>query len=166
MLENSSVKHIIDDLKIGIMGHSFGGIVATEVIMKDERFDTIVALSHGNYLVSDKVEKPILYICGGFDYGVKSIPNTMSSYAKSNPPKELIMIQLGTHFGFTTTFNELCPCPPWQKEIVKRYSVGWLDYYLKNQLSGYEIITNGTDHLSKFFDSKYDFGDGEHIITN
>ena len=54
MLENSSVKHIINDSSIGIIGHSFGGVVATEVMLKDERFDTIIALSHGNSFVINK----------------------------------------------------------------------------------------------------------------
>ena len=165
MLENSSVKNIIDDSKIGIMGHSFGGAVATEVVVKDDRFDTIIALSHGNTFVSNKVNKSILFICGGMDIGYLSISNTLASYERANPSKELIFIQLGTHLGFTTVFRKFCPCPPWQKDIIKSYSIGWFDYHLKNQISGYEIITNGTDHLSKFYESKYDFGDGEHIIS-
>lgn len=166
ILNNSNVKDIVDETSIGIIGHSFGGIVATQVILKDERFDTVIALSHGNSFITNKLNKPILFICGGFDFGVKSIPNTLLSYARSNPSKELIMIQLGTHLGFTTVFNKLCPCPSWQKDIIIRYIVGWFDYFLKNKTSGYEVITTGTNHLSKIFESKYDFGDGEHIISN
>jgi len=166
MLEESPVKHLINNSAIGAIGHSLGGIAVTEVAVEDERFDAIVAMSHGNPRIIKNVDMPIQFISGGFDLGVNSIPMTLSSYKRASTPKELIMIQLGTHFGFTTTFNKFCPCPAWQKEIIIKYSVGWFNYFLKNQISAYETITTGTEHLSKFFKSKYDFGDGERTLNN
>ncbi len=85
-------------------------------------------------------------------------------YKKANTPKELIAIQGGTHFGFSTALGPLCPCPRWQKDICLRYSIGWFDYYLKNKSDAYEIITTGTDHLSRFVKSRYNFGDGDIIL--
>lgn len=165
LLNESPVKQLINNSSIGLIGHSLGGITATEVASKDKRFDTVIAMSHGNPLVIRKIDVPILFIYGDFDLGLYSIPLTLGCYKKANTPKEIIAIQGGTHFGFTTTFKSLCPCPSWQKGIIKRYTVGWFDHFLKNKNTGYVNITTGTDHLSKIFKSKYDFGDGEHIIS-
>ena len=85
-------------------------------------------------------------------------------YKNANIPKELIFISGGTHIGFTSAFKSFCPCPPWQKNTILRYSIGWFDYFLKNKTDAYEIITTGTDHLSKFIKSRYNFGDGDHIL--
>ena len=164
MLEKSPVKHLINDSAIGAIGHSFGGIAVTEAVSRDKRFDAIVAMSHGNPLIIKNVDIPIQFISGGFDFGVNSIPMTLSSYNKAKTPKELIMIQLGTHFGFTTAFSKLCPCPPWQKETIIGYAAGWFNYFLKNQTNAFETITTKTEHLSKIFKSRYDLGSGENIL--
>jgi dienelactone hydrolase len=164
LLDESPVKHLIDNTSIGLIGHSLGGITTTEAAAEDKQFDAIVALSHGNPLAVKKIDVPIQFQCGDFDRGLYSIPITRRCYMRANIPKELIVIQRGTHFGFTTAFRSLCPCPSWQKEVILRYAIGWFDYFLKNKEDALETITTGTDHLSKFIRSRYNFGDGDHIL--
>jgi dienelactone hydrolase len=165
MLNESPVKHLINSSSIGIIGHSLGGITATEVAAEDNRFQTVIAMSHGSPLVIKEIKIPIQFIAGTSDLGLYSVPIILSDYWKANTPKELIMIQLGTHYGFTTTFRSLCPCPPWQKEIILKYVNAWFDYFLKNKQEAYSTITNSTAHLSKTIKSRYNFGEGNIYLN-
>lgn len=164
LLEESPVKNIINNTSIGLIGHSLGGITVTETAVIDERVDAVVALSQGNPLIISKIDVPIQFQGGCFDVGTYSIPIISRCYSKANTPKELIAIEGGTHFGFSTALGPLCPCPRWQKDICLRYAIGWFDYFLKNKTDVYEIITTGTDHLSRFIKSRYNFGDGDRIL--
>lgn len=164
LLEESPVKNMINNTSIGLIGHSLGGITVTETAVIDERVDAVVALSQGNPLIISKIDVPIQFQGGCFDLGTYSIPIISRCYSKANTPKELIAIEGGTHLGFSTAFGPLCPCPRWQKDICLRYAIGWFDYFLKNKTDAYETITTGTDHLSRFIKSRYNFGDGDRIL--
>jgi dienelactone hydrolase len=165
LLEESSVKNKIDNTTVGLIGHSLGGITATETAAIDERVDAIVALSQGNPLIIKKVKVPIQFQGGCFDLATYSIPILLRCYKKAEVPKELIAIQFGTHFGFSTAFNQFCPCPRWQKDMCLKYAIGWFDYFLKNKSDAYTIITTGDNHLSKIVKSKYNFGEGEYLLN-
>jgi pimeloyl-ACP methyl ester carboxylesterase len=164
LLEQSEVKGLIDSSKVGLIGHSLGGITVTETAANDDRVDAVVALSQGNPLFINKIKVPIQFQGGGFDLGTYSVPILSRCYKKVDPPKELIIIKFGTHFGFSTALNQFNPCPPWQKEVCFRYAQGWFDYFLKDDLEAYEIITTGHEHLSKIIQSKYNLGDGDQIL--
>jgi dienelactone hydrolase len=164
LTEESPVKNLIDNKTLGLIGHSLGGLTVTETAAVDKRIDAVVALSQGNIADVEKIDVPIQFQAGCFDFSTYSIPITYLSYKRANAPKELITIQFGTHIGFTTAFAKFCLCPRWQKEISLRYAIGWFDYFLKNKTGAYEKITTSTDHLSKIIRSRYNFGDGEHIL--
>ncbi len=164
LIEDSPVKTMINTSSIGLIGHSFGGITASEIAAVDDRFDAVIAMSHANPIYADDITIPIQFIGTDFDYGLFSIPMIQMSYKRANAPKELIMIKLGTHFGFTTAFNSLCPCPRWQKDVILHYVVPWFNYYLKNDTSSLSIITSSTDNLSPIFKSQYNLGSGNYIL--
>lgn len=165
LLNESPVKDIVNKTSIGFIGHSLGGITVTDAAAQDSRVKAVIALSHGNCLLIDKINVPIQFQGGGFDLPLFSVPIMLRCYSKANTPKELVMIKHGTHIGFTTAFGPLCLCPRWQKDIIVHYAVGWFDYFLKNKSEGYDTITSGVDHLSKIFRSRYNFGDGEHLLN-
>ena len=129
MIEESPVNEMINTSSIGLIGHSFGGITASEIAVVDDRFDAVIAMSHANPMCVDDISIPIQFIGTDFDYGLFSIPMIQLSYSRAKAPKEMIMIKLGTHFGFTTAFNSLCPCPRWQKNVVLHYIIPWFDYF-------------------------------------
>lgn len=164
LIEESPVKSMVDNTTIGLIGHSLGGITVTETAIIDKRVDAVVSLSQGNPRIINKLDVPIQFQGGCFDIGTWSIPIISRCYKKANSPKELIAIQGGTHFGFSTAFGALCPCPKWQKDICLRYAIGWFDYFLKNKTDAYDKITTGTNHLSMFIKSKYNFGEGDFIL--
>jgi pimeloyl-ACP methyl ester carboxylesterase len=163
LTNDSPVRSLVDCEKLGLIGHSMGSIVVTAAAFFDKRIDAVVALSHGSIFYVDDVDVPIQFQAGCFDSTV-SVPVAYLCYQQANPPKELITIQYGTHIGFTAAFGKYCLCPPWQKEICLRYATSWFDYFLKNKPDAYENITLGVDHLSKIVPSRYNFGDGEHVL--
>ncbi len=162
LLESSSIAGKIDTSKIGIIGHSLGGITATETAARDPRFKAVVALSHGNPMFMKRIQVPVQLICGGLDIPLQSIPVTYSCYQKANYPKEIIMLKGCNHIGFTTAFGSYCPCPDWQKEMVVRYATGWFDYFLLENIEAYSVITSKTAYVSNFGISQYNFN-GEEI---
>jgi len=164
LLNESVVNYMINKTCIGLVGHSLGGVTVTETAAQDKRVDAVVALSQGNPLVIDDIDVPMQFQGGCLDSGTYSVPILHSCYRKADTPKEMIMISCGTHLGFTTALGPLCPCPKWQKNICLRYTIGWFDYFLKNKPDAYATITTDTNHLSKIIKSRYDFGDGDHIL--
>ncbi len=164
LTDESPIKNLVDNTSIGLIGHSLGSFTVTETAAVDRRIGAVVALSQGNIRDAKNIDAPIQLQAGCFDITV-SIPIASLCYKHANAPKELIAIQYGTHIGFTAAFGRYCLCPPWQKELCLKYAIGWFDYFLKNKPEAYETITNGSDHLSKFNKSRYNFGDGEHILT-
>jgi dienelactone hydrolase len=163
LTEESPIRNIVDKTKIGLIGHSLGGIAVTDAVVQDKRVNCIVVLYHGNFTNFNKINIPIQFQDGTFDV-YSAPPVVLYSYRKARTPKEVIIISSGTHLGFTTILGPLCPCPKWQKDICLRYTIGWFDYFLKNKPDAYTTITTGTDHLSKIIKSRYNFGDGEHIL--
>jgi len=164
LTEESPVKNIVNDTCIGLVGHSLGGITVSEAAAIDDRVDAVIALSHANPQKVKDIDIPIQFQVGGFDIPLFSVPILRRCYSKAQTPKEIITIKHGTHWGFTTAFGPLCPCPRWQKDICIQYSIGWFDYFLKNKQEAYNTITTGTDHLSRIVKSKYNFGDGDIIL--
>jgi len=163
LINDSPVRDLVDSEKLGLIGHSMGSIVVTETAAFDKRIDAVVALSQGSILYVNDIAVPIQFQAGCFDITF-SIPIASLCYKNANPPKELITMQWGTHIGFTAAFGKYCLCPPWQKDLCLRYATGWFDYFLKNKPEAYENITTDTDHLSKIFQSRYNFGQGEHFL--
>lgn len=163
LIHDSPVRDLVDGERLGLIGHSMGSIVVTETAAFDKRIDAVVALSQGSVFHVHDVAVPTQFQAGCFDITF-SIPIASLCYKNANPPKELIAIQCGTHIGFTAAFGKYCLCPPWQKELCLRYATGWFDYFLKNKPEAYENITTSSNHLSKIFHSRYNFGDGEHFL--
>lgn len=165
LLTNSSVRDHINQDKLGIIGHSLGGITATETAARDHRFKAVVSLSHANPISMRRISVPVQFICGDNDLGLLSLPISKLCYKLSNTPKECIYLRYSTHIGFTTAFGKLCPCPNWQKNMIVRYATGWFDFFLKEEEDAFTIITSKTAYLSRRKDSMYNL-DGENIIIN
>ena len=164
LVEQSPVKQFVNTTCIGLIGHSLGGLTVTEIAANDTRVDAVVALSQGDPLSVPKLSVPIQFQGGDFDYSTHSVGILLSCYPKANTPKELVFIEHGTHFGFTTAFEMFCPCPQWQKNVSLQYAIGWFDYFLKHDIHAYEIITTNTDYLSKWIPSRYNFEGDDHVI--
>jgi len=166
LLGLEDVQHVIDKRRIGLVGHSLGGATVIEVAANSSyNFSAVVALSLVTPSSVGKIKAPLMLQSGDLDF-FPIFPMIMCpSYERANPPRELIMLQSATHFGFTTAWGPFCPCPKWQKEISFHYIINWLDYFVKGKKDAYKNLTVAVPHLSKMYHSKYNFGDGDHIIA-
>lgn len=164
LLNESPVKHMINKSSIGFIGHSLGGIIALDTLLEDKRPKAVIILSNGNPINIDKIEIPIQFQGGDMDIFFQSIPILLRCYKKSNYPKELIVISMGTHLSFMNKLYPFCLIPKWQKEIIIHYSIAWFNYYLKNDENAYQNITNGYNNLSKIVKSRYNMGEGEKYL--
>ncbi|MCJ7572496.1 MAG: alpha/beta fold hydrolase [Candidatus Thermoplasmatota archaeon] len=165
LISENPVNYLVNSSNIGLIGHSLGGFAVTGSAAQQENIKAIVALSHAHTQLIDELTVPVQFQCGDLDIKTKSIFSVLESYKKANSPKELIAISGGTHAGFTTVLGSFCPCPSWQKDICLRFATAWFDYFLKHDIAAYYIITSGCDHLSTIIASRYNFGEGEYILS-
>jgi dienelactone hydrolase len=173
LVEQSPVRSLIDKDKLGVVGHSLGGITASRVAAEDQRVKAAVILSCTDLSKLAEVNVPIQIQTADFDFGglLTSFEN-IPSYLLANPPKQLIVVQWGTHDFTAKPTSEFPKCyfdergkPPWQNKISLHYLLAWFDYFLKGEESAYERIITPTEHLSRQWCSKYDLGKGEQQMA-
>jgi pimeloyl-ACP methyl ester carboxylesterase len=162
----SPVASLVDSTRIGLIGHSLGGLVVTDTASQDPRVNAVVALSHATPSSVKNITVPLQLIGGAFDVtpASKSIPVLLHSYTNANAPKEVVFIAKGTHLGFTTALGPLCPCPEWQKPCCLNYVLGWFDWFLKGDPQAYAVITSGNEPLSMVLQSRFNFGAGDRVL--
>jgi len=154
-------KKMVDGDSIGVVGHSFGGVVATMTPQIDDRIKAVVVISKGDLTSVDKLTVPIQIISGDLDLAGLGFVEALPLYEVANPPKQLIMIKAGTGLGFTTFFGPLYPRAPWQHSTTLQYTTAWFDYFLKRDDSAMETLITPVDSLSTAYPSKYTFEAGE-----
>jgi dienelactone hydrolase len=158
-------KGMVNENKIGIVGHSLGGIVVTSAPLLDERAKAVVAISEGDLTTIDRLKIPIQIISGDIDLWGGWLVAAQPSYELANPPKQLIMIKAATDLGFTTFLNPLYPKPSWQHKVTLDYATAWFDYFLKGDASARKTLVTPVDSLSSAWNSKYNLGSGEMTMA-
>jgi dienelactone hydrolase len=162
LVEENPVKEMVDRDKIGIAGHSMGGITTSKVATSDRRVKAAVLLSCADLSKVENIKIPTLMITCDFDGGVLTPLINMPFYMLASPSKQIIVIKGGSHGGLTTSDSF---SPSWELPIVTNYALAWFDYFLKGDESALEKITTPTEHLSTRWFSGYDLGEGEHKIA-
>jgi predicted dienelactone hydrolase len=130
----------IDETRIGMMGHSFGGFTTYRVLDLDTRFDVAVPLAPA-VPGSPVVTVPSLHMLGQLDSLVNN-PSIQTAYANAASPKHLIEIRDAGHFAF----SDLCfPGPdcqppttltqPESHAIVRRWVLPFMKVYLAGDTS-------------------------------
>jgi dienelactone hydrolase len=170
LIEESPVKNMVDEDKIGIVGHSLGGIAISAVAADDPRVKAAVSLSVTDLSLLKDIDIPFQVQTADFDFdGVLTTFENVPSYLLLEPPKQLIVIQWGTHSFDCGSDETHFPLgwfleggkPAWQEDISQYYLIAWFDYYLKGEESAKERIITPTEHLSTHWYSRYNLGDGE-----
>jgi len=125
----------LDPDRIGMSGHSFGGLNTYAVVNGDSRFKVAIPMAPAA-LGSPKVTIPSLMMLGQVD-GVVNLPNIRAAYADSQPPKMLVEIENAGHFAFSDLCFPTPDCNPpvtlAQDEahaLVLRFVVPFLERYL------------------------------------
>lgn len=100
----------IDEDRIGMSGHSFGGLTTYLVAAIEPRIDAAVAMAPAA-LADSMLAVPSLTILGALD-SVVSNPAARDAYARSSAPKWLVEIQNTGHFAFSDFCFPTSDCNP------------------------------------------------------
>jgi len=163
LTEYSPIKNLVE--RIGTMGHSRGSVAVAEEQVFDERVKACVEVSMTDYFSSSKSRVPTQIQTADFDLLIGGYLNSLL-YTVTNPPKQIIVVEGGSHNGFCTRKEEGAETgiyhwpmsPKWQHEISGYYALAWFDYYLKGEKSARRRITTPLKHLSKIYPFRYELG--------
>jgi predicted dienelactone hydrolase len=125
----------VDPRHIGIAGHSLGGYTALGVgggwpSWRDDRIKAVLALSAfcTPYTAKGDLKHlgvPVMYQGGTRDFGVTpTIRRFSGAYDLSSSPKYYVEFDDAGHFAWTNLNPNFQP-------IIVRYSIAFMDYYLK-----------------------------------
>lgn len=130
----------VDETRIGMSGHSFGGLTVYTTVPLDPRFK--VALPMAPAVPGTPVlDVPSMTMLGQID-SVVDLPSIRTAYADALPPKYLVEIANAGHFAFSNLCFPGPDCAPpatlTQREAhdaVLRYAVPFLEVYLAGDSS-------------------------------
>ncbi len=134
----AEVAGLIDAGRVGLAGHSLGGITTLAVGFNscclDPRVKAVIVMSgssplpfSGGTYFGRAASPPVLFVQGSADETV--VPNTsVLTYNRVRPPKALVTISRGTHSS-PYQGDQLTP----QVGLVAQVSVDFLDRYLEGR---------------------------------
>lgn len=163
----------INENAIGVSGHSLGGWTSQIVIgavsppyeeYKDKRIKVGLLLAPNTDLIPTenfkKMNIPVMYILGEKDqYSIfkeSNIPRRIG-YDNANPPKFLPMVKGANHFTFADTPTcikyktvENCQISDDKVSVILKYSLAFLDRYLKNDIKSEEQLKTQDSLLKSY----------------
>lgn len=130
----------MDEDRIGMSGHSFGGFTTYSVLPLDDRFKVAIPMAPA-VPGMPKVTIPSLMMLGQID-SVVGLPAIRTAYANARSPKVLVEIENAGHFAFSDGCFPSPDCNPpvtaTQDEAhaqVLRWVVPFLERYLAGRSS-------------------------------
>lgn len=130
----------LDPTRIGMSGHSFGGLTVYLTVSADSRFIAAVPMAPAT-IGPLSLDIPSMYMIGGVDSVVNN-PATKLAYAASTTPKHLVTIDDAGHYAFSTLcfVGNDCEPPrtltqPEAHERVLRYVIPFMEVYVAGDQS-------------------------------
>ena len=158
ILKDGPLYGLVDEEKIGIMGHSMGGITSLKAAAKDQRIKTVVALAPGHFSnftetylsACKKITAPTQIIMGSFDF-ICSPEGGRQFYDLINSEKEMLIINGADHGMGIWKADDV---PIWLKIIplydpvkqenyrntTMKYFLSWFNYHLNKELDYQHFI--------------------------
>ncbi len=130
----------VDTAHFGASGHSMGGGAALLAAAADSRIRAVVGISAAETNPSATaampgIAAPVRMIVGSAD-GIVSAAQTAGIYAAARAPRQLSVIQGGTHCGFLDANAQFCDPPVMargtQLAQTRRLLTNFLNLYLNN----------------------------------
>jgi len=136
----------IDPARIGMSGHSFGGLTTYLVVTRDSRFK--IALPMAPAVGPQVLTVPSMTMYGSID-AVVSIPAIQNAYNNAHAPKFLVAIDHTGHYAFSDGCFPSPDCMPpatlTQDEahaFVLRYAVPFVMRYLVGDMRFEPLLDN------------------------
>jgi predicted dienelactone hydrolase len=145
----------IDETRLGMMGHSFGGFTTYRVLALDSRFDVAVPLAPA-VPGMPVLTVPSLHMLGQID-SVVSVPAIRTAYADAQPPKFLVEVRDAGHFAFSDLCFPSADCNPpttltqdEAHEAVRRWVLPFMKVYLAGDASFAPFLAGSTSTTVDF----------------
>lgn len=163
LLNSSPVQSVVDASRIGVIGHSQGAIAALALQEVEPRIRAAVAAAPINSTIAPFNANliPVMVQTGDQDGPIAPIPFVnpvfeKTVYDKLTRDRAFIVAEASSHAQHTN--YPLLPTATWGIEIAGRYSLAWMDYYLRSDASALPILKTAHPHLSYLWDSFVEIG--------
>lgn len=158
LLQQSPVRNVVDAARIGVVGHSQGAIATMALQAVEPRVRAAVAAAPISEQSAPFASNPIpvMIQTGDHDGPIAPIPFvnpavTKSVYDKLTQNRAFIVAEASSHAQHTN--YPLLPTASWGLEIAGRYSLAWMNYFLRRDESALAILKAAHPHLSYLWDS-------------
>jgi predicted dienelactone hydrolase len=136
---------VVDESRIGMSGHSFGGLTTYLVQPNEPRITVAMPMAPATSSNS-RLTVPSLTMRGAIDSVVNNA-NILAAYGRSSSPKILADIEYAGHYAFSNLCFPGSDCSPpatlTQDEAhaaVLRYAVPFLQVYLRGDASWSQLL--------------------------
>ncbi|MBI4600501.1 MAG: alpha/beta fold hydrolase [Planctomycetes bacterium] len=156
--EASWLRGALDAERIGVLGHSFGGLTCCQAAAADSRVKAILPMT---LALTKPAKVPMLLMLGALDRTVDALGNTASTgyYMSCTGPKHLLTLKRGGHFSFSD-MDRINPAfgdgigverkdgklvveflaSELTKEIINTYSLAFFERYLRGDARAGEVL--------------------------
>ncbi|HEY9547381.1 MAG TPA: alpha/beta fold hydrolase [Solimonas sp.] len=159
LLEQSPVRSVLDQQRVGVIGHSLGAITTLGLQAVEPRLQAAVAAAPISEQSApfDANPIPTMIQTGDYDGPVAPIPLVNPAvvrpvYEKLEGDRAFIVAEASSHAQWTN--YPLLPTAQWGFDIAKTYSVAWMDYQLSHDPAALAVLRTAHPHLSYLWDSE------------
>jgi pimeloyl-ACP methyl ester carboxylesterase len=164
LFEQSSVASVLNAEQVGVIGHSMGAAAVLRVQEQEAsnaiepnpvRIKAAVAAAPVGESVSAS-PIPIMIQTGDHDGPIAPLPFINPAvvrplYDSFENDRAFIVAEASSH-GQHTNYPFL-PTATWGRDIAATYSLAWMNYYLRGDVSALSVLEGGHPHLSFLHDS-------------
>lgn len=168
--QQSPVRDVIDNSRIGVVGHSMGAIATLGLQAVEPRIRAAVAAAPISEQQAPFAANPVpvMIQTGDHDGPVAPIPFVNPAvvrpvFDKLVGDRAFIVSEASSHAQHTN--YPLLPTAQWGLEIAGRYSLAWMDYHLRGDRgAARDILRSAHPHLSYLWDSEIRLDDETRIF--
>ncbi|MEN8494688.1 dienelactone hydrolase [Dehalococcoides sp. THU3] len=158
---------LIDTEKIGMAGHSLGGLTTLALsgahpnpAVADSRIKAIILLATPAYPFENNLANvtiPVMVMRGDYDLMMTSAEDNLWVTAQGlKPPKFFLVVSQSHHFTFSQSPYDISDSLPHvnhdaRLEVIMIYSLAFMDYYLKGDANALNVLESQDPMLAQYY---------------